>query len=186
MDQNDTKLPEQDNLPTEGMKLPKKKKRHGNALTVEQVKDKLKAKTLFTIFKETGKLNLTEGVRRFYPNQKNPNEYVEYMGKPEIMEEFCKLVRVDESAVKNLKSDKIIQDLLEDVNRLNLLLDSGEISPDEVVKIINAKSGTNKLLGMFLGMWKQDKPQQTDQDSPDELWNKFSGRLTPPLSGSEN
>lgn len=194
MDTNDTQIPqEQPEVPTEptgevteGKKKKKERstpyynrfgKRHGNALKPKQVKFRLQAKTLFDIFRETGKLNLSEGVRRCYPNQKNPDEYVEHLGRPEVMEEFCKLVRIDEKAISSLKCEDILKDLMEDVKRLNMLLDSGAITTEEMIKVINAKGSTNKLLGMFLGMWKQDKPQAADEESADEVWKQFSGRL---------
>lgn len=137
-----------------------------------------RAKTLLEVVKETGVLNITEGHRRCFKNQTEKSHSVNAgrdMATSEIMEEFTRLLNADDKAVSRLKPDDIVKELLNDLNRINTMIEGGELGPEDLAKFLRLKDAKLKLLGMKLGMWQEDKPQDVDNTNPDKLFERFSG-----------
>lgn len=138
---------------------------------------KRKALTLLEVLKETGRINMKEAHRRHYPNQNEASHSANAandMMTPEVYEKFIKLLRVDDDAIAKLGPETVIKDILDDIHKLNLLIEAPDVNRDEVAKLINAKTNKQKLLGSYLSIWNQDKSVDTKDSDPDFLFGKSS------------
>lgn len=144
---------------------------------------KLKAKTILDVYKATGLIDLKEAHRRFYKNQAESSHNGSNVARDfdiYVMQEFEKLIRIDKEALKRIDNDTILKELMQDLNRLNMLLQSGDLTPDEVVKVTNAKNDKLKMLGMAKGTWDRGakKPDDGMRDGYSVLEDlRKSGRL---------
>lgn len=145
--------------------------------------EKQKAIVIFGVIKDTGRLNLTEAYRRYYPNQKPENAHINAhkMLKGNVMDELEKLLKIrDPDLQKKLTPEVIVQDLVKDITMLNEMMEEARagqkmegplkaaLTYEDVIKMLNAKVGKQKLLGMAIGMWKAEKPQEREE-AADEL-----------------
>lgn len=148
---------------------------------VRKLKDKLKAMTVFEVMKETGKINFLESYRRWRPGKtEGMNRRGAALLKTEgVMDELERLLKVrDQDLLKKLKPEVIVQDLLDDLRVLSELVQDNKTNWEAVVKLLNAKAGKQKLIGMAIGIWKAEKPQEREKDA-DELFrelHKLGGR----------
>lgn len=135
-----------------------------------------RAKTLLEIVKETGVLNLTEAHRRCFKGQTERSHKFNStrdIGTPEIMAEFTRLLNADDKAVAKLKPDDIIKELLSDLNRINVMIDGGDLGPEDLARYLRLKDGKIKLLGSKLGMWNADKAEDVESSDPNKLFERF-------------
>lgn len=136
-----------------------------------------KAKTLYTIFVATGKIDPKAAMQAMHPEMspRDAHSGAKDQFDAVVMAKFADMIRVkDSDLAKMTSSDRILKELCEDINRLNLMLESGEITPDEAIKIMKAKGEHLKLLGLSQGTWKKDLP---DVDLPKEDPRALFGRL---------
>lgn len=141
--------------------------------SVKRMKTKLKAMTILEVLKETGKFNLAESHRRFYPNQKPENAHFKAkrcMWTPEVYDEFVRLLRADKETCKKFGAEDLVADILGDLKKIEIMLENPELKSEEMSKLINAKSTKQKLLGSYLGIWNADKPQENTESDPDEIF----------------
>ena len=155
----------------------------GHKITKSEIWNKKKAKTLFQVFKSKhGKIAPIEAHHIDYPGQTDKSHKMnasrDYGGP--VMEEFGKLIRVDEKAMSQISNKKVFKEILEDLNRLNLFLEDGDCDADETCRLIITKAMLEKMLGSFLGMNKA--PEQKERDLAEEVLIKLRGRF----HGSEN
>jgi len=160
-------------------------KKYNNNQRKKMAKEKVwlnfKAKTLYQVFLATGKIDKKEALRRFKPkvSSNHAHEVAEREFDEMVMAKFAELIKVQDKDLKRLTStDRILKELCEDINRLNLMLESNEITADEAVKIIKAKTDHLKLLGLSQGAWKKegegdDKPKEPHKDLFGRLNKRF-------------
>jgi hypothetical protein len=145
------------------------------------MKDKLKAVAIATVMKKTGKLDFEAAHRIYSPDAAESTHKVakRTMWNEDVMDELERLLRVrDKDLLKKLTPEVIVQDLLEDLRMLNELVKSNKTDWEAVVKLLMAKGVKQKLIGMAIGIWKAEKPQEREK-SAGELFKeleKFGGR----------
>lgn len=152
-------------------------KRHSS----KRLRDKRKAIFVAQVIKETGKINLIEAHRRYSPDSKEASHRANYgrMLNDEVMDELEKILRVrDKDLLKKLTPEVIVQDLLDDLRTLSQLVEENKTDWEAVVKLLNAKGVKQKLIGMAIGIWKAEKPQEREKAAEDLLkeLEKFGGR----------
>jgi hypothetical protein len=134
--------------------------------------------TLLEVLKDQGKINLTETRHRLYPeasHETNDAHCSEIMTE-EVFEEFCKLLKVDDKAVEKLGPADIIKDILNDIHVANLCIQSPNTTMEDTQKFMSIKTAKQKLLGQYLGIFKEDKSDKPSESNPDELFRGFSGK----------
>lgn len=139
--------------------------------SVRRLMEKRKAAVIAEVIRDTGRINLTEAYRRYHPTAKESTAHgnCDDMLKGGVMDELEKLLKIrDPELMKKLKPEAIVQDLVEDLNVLNRMRDDGKLTVEDMVKILNAKAGKQKLLGMAIGMWRAEQPAEK-QKTADEL-----------------
>jgi hypothetical protein len=83
-----------------------------------------------------------------------------------VMEELERLLKIrDVDLMKKLKPEVIVQDLLDDLNTLNELVKANKTDWEAVAKLLNAKGIKQKLLGMAIGIWKAEKPNEREKSA---------------------
>jgi len=152
-------------------------KRHSS----KRLRDKRKAIFIAEVIKEKGGIDLVEAYRRYSPNSKEDthqkNAY--RMLNDEVMDELEKILKIrDKDLLKKLTPEVIVQDLLDDLRTLSQLVEQNKTDWEAVVKLLNAKGVKQKLIGMAIGIWKAEKPQEREQAAGDLLkeLEKFGGR----------
>lgn len=151
------------------------KRRRGRPTKRESIaihRKRRKAQIIASVIKDTGKINLTEARRRYSPNStpQSQNHHSSEMLEDGVMDEVEKILKVtDKDILKKISPEVIVQDLISDLQVLNDLRDSGKIDTEEMVKVLNAKAGKQKLLGMVIGIWKAEKPQEREKSANELL-----------------
>jgi len=143
-----------------------------------RLKIMIKAKTLRDVFLETHKVDIKEAYRRYRPNNSpkcaDTNSYRDF--DSHVLEEFAKMIRVDDKAIKQLKNNRVLKEILEDLNRINAFLESGACTIEETVKLTAAKDSKLKMLGSFKGMWKGEQENKGQGENSQELYDKLRER----------
>jgi hypothetical protein len=138
----------------------------------KQVRVKRKAMLLAQTIQETGKLDVKEAYRRYSPGIAKISETncSHRMWEEGVMEELEKLLKVrDKDLLKKLTPEVIVQDIMDDLSTLNELKNSGKVTVEEIVKIMNTKGVKQKLLGMAVGLWKAEKPMERESTAGELL-----------------
>ncbi len=138
------------------------------------IEHKLRAAILMEVYQDTGVINYTEAYLRRHGRNRNYNsacvQAKRQFGKPEVLMEFEKLLKVtDKDLAKNLTPEVIIQDLMRDIELLNTAVREESIDIETMVKVLAAKAPKQKLLGQAIGMWKQEAKNPEDEKTADQL-----------------
>jgi hypothetical protein len=131
-----------------------------------KLNDKRKAFFVAQVLKQTGRLNLTEAHRRMYPNMKDDTHHTNAhdMLTDGSMKELERLLHItDPELLRKIRPEVIVQDIVNDLARLNELLKRGSITVEEAVKVLNAKGMKQKLLGQAIGIWKAEAPVEREK-----------------------
>lgn len=137
-----------------------------------KLRDKQKGFFIAQVLRDTGRLDLTEAHRRMYPNMSDASHKANSrdMVTEGSMKELDKLLHVtDTELLKKIKPEVIAQDILNDLAKLNELLNSGQILIEDAVKVLNAKGVKQKLLGSIIGMWKAEAPVEREKTATELL-----------------
>lgn len=86
------------------------------------------------------------------------------------MDELAKVLEIrDKDLMKKLKPEVIVQDMLEDLKVLMELQEAHKTDPETIIKILNAKGVKHKLIGMAIGMWKAEQPNERTKTASELL-----------------
>jgi hypothetical protein len=152
--------------------MPYKPGRPTKREAIKRLRVRKKAKCIVEVMNEQGKMNLTEARRRYLPNSSEKMHYknAHQMLEEGVMDELEKILKVtDKDILKKLTPEVIVQDLLNDLRTLSELVKANKTDWEAVVKLLNAKAGKQKLIGMAIGIWKAEKPQEREKEA-DELF----------------
>jgi hypothetical protein len=138
-------------------------------------KERLVAANMLEVLKETGKINMTEVHRRVSPNtadeSHNANGY--QLLTEDVLEVFFKLIRVDDKSIANLGVGDVIGSILSDLKKLDLMMESPTIGAEDLARLANVKTAKQRLLGAYLGIFKEDRKNEVPESNPDELFKGF-------------
>lgn len=134
--------------------------------------NRIKAIAIAKVLKEKGYIDLQAAASLVYPNwgKKTLQVHGWEILSGEVMDELAKVLEIrDKDLMKKLKPEVIVQDMLEDLKVLMELQEAHKTDPETIIKILNAKGVKHKLIGMAIGMWKAEQPNERTKTASELL-----------------
>lgn len=154
-----------------------RKRKSDGAISSKSLNNQIKARTMLDVLIETGRISPKEIFVKMYGPDKSAVNASRDIMKPEVFKEFYNLLSIDKKAMDKLGPDTVVRDILNDMHKLDLLIESPGVETAEVKNLVAAKTAKQKLLGSYLGIWNAEKQEDADRSDPNALFKRSQNLL---------